>query len=105
MLFIEDVSERGYSVDRMLEQLYQANIVNQDLKALLIGDFTEGLEKNGQDLVPEALRRFAQRVPYPVLSGLPCGHGKNRNAPLPFNTPSMLELGPVAKLTCNTHSK
>lgn len=102
-LFIEDVAERGYSVDRMLEQLYQANVLNLKLKALLIGDFTEGFEKNGKDLVQIALKRFAERVDYPVISGLPCGHAKNSNAPLPFNTSSTLYLGPSPRLVCRVN--
>jgi muramoyltetrapeptide carboxypeptidase len=104
ILFIEDVSERGYSIDRMLEQLHQANILDSNLKALVIGDFTEGLEKNGQNLVPLALQRFADRVNYPVITGLPCGHGKGQNAPLPFNTPVSLTLGESCHLVCQVNN-
>lgn len=103
ILFIEDVAERGYSVDRMLEQLHQANVTNLNLKALLIGDFTEGFEKNGKDLVQVALKRFAERVNYPVISGVPCGHAKNSNAALPFNTPSTLTLGASPHLVCRVN--
>lgn len=103
ILFIEDVAERGYSVDRMLEQLYQANVTKLNLKALIVGDFTEGLEKNGKDLVQVALKRFAQRVDYPVISGLPCGHAKDSNAPLPFNTHATLTLGEAPQLVCKVN--
>ena len=105
MLFIEDVSERGYSVERMLEQLYQADLMKENLAALLIGDFTDGKEKDGRDLVPDALRRFAQRVKYPVISGLPCGHGKHANAPLFLNTRSILTLGTAPTLKTYSQSK
>lgn len=101
ILFIEDVAERGYSVDRMLEQLHQAELLNKGLKALIVGDFTEGLEKDGKDLVPEAIARFAQRVTYPVLSGLPCGHGKIKNHALPFNTNCILQTGKASRLGCD----
>jgi muramoyltetrapeptide carboxypeptidase len=104
ILFIEDIYERGYSVDRMLEQLLLAKIIDQDLKALVIGDFNEGLEKNGENLVPIALERFAKKVPYPVLKGLPCGHRPGVNYPLPFNTPAKLYLGDSAKLVCQTNN-
>ena len=104
ILFIEDIYERGYSVDRMLEQLLLAKIIDQDLKALVIGDFNEGLEKNGEDLVPIALERFAKKVPYPVLKGLPCGHRQGVNYPLSFNTPATLHLGESAKLVCQTNN-
>jgi muramoyltetrapeptide carboxypeptidase len=105
ILFLEDVSERGYSVDRMLEQMIQSGLLRDDPAAIIFGSFTEGLEKNGTDLVPKALERFAQRVNYPVLAGLPCGHGPHENYPLPFNTPAALLTGAENKLICKTGIK
>jgi muramoyltetrapeptide carboxypeptidase len=105
ILFLEDVSERGYSVDRMLEQMIQSGHLRDDPAAIIFGSFTEGLEKNGTDLVPKALERFAQRVDYPVLAGLPCGHGPYENYPLPFNTPAALLTGEENKLICKTGIK
>ncbi len=102
ILFLEDVSERGYSVDRMFEQMMQSGLLKDDPAAIIFGSFTEGLEKNGTDLVPMALERFAQRVNYPVLAGLPCGHGHNQNYPLPFNTQTELFTGKENKLICQT---
>ncbi len=100
ILFIEDVSERGYSIDRMLEQMIQAKIIHKGLKALVIGDFTGGQEKDGANLTDTALIRFAQRVDYPVLKGLPCGHGDQLNYPLPFETSAILSLGKKNELRC-----
>lgn len=99
ILFIEDVGERGYSIDRMLEQMFQAKLIDKGVKAVVFGDFTEGLEKNGKDLSLEALERFAARVPYPVLRGLPAGHGHEQNWPVPFNTKCSLDLR-KKQLTC-----
>jgi hypothetical protein len=48
-----------------------------------------------------ALERFAQRVHYPVLRGLPAGHERDTNFPVPFNTPCVLTLGRSAKLSCS----
>lgn len=93
IIFLEDVGERGYSVHRMLEQMIQAKLFDKNLKALIFGQFTESEEKNGKNLIPDALKRIAQILPYPVLEGLPCGHG-DLNFPLPFNTSSELFLGP-----------
>jgi muramoyltetrapeptide carboxypeptidase len=100
ILFLEDVGERGYSIDRMFEQMIQAKIIDKGLKALILGDFTEGLEKDGRDLGIEAMERFAARVPYPVLRGLPAGHGEI-NYPVPFNTKCSLKLGKSAQLSCS----
>ena len=101
ILFVEDVGERGYSVDRMLEQMFQAKIIDKGLKAMVFGDFTEGEEKNGKDLTDEAIKRFAKRASYPVLKGLPAGHGKVLNYPIPFNTSSELLLGAKPELLCH----
>lgn len=100
ILFLEDVGERGYSIDRMLEQLVQAKMIDNKIKAVVFGDFTEGLEKNGTDLTSDALERFAQRVPYPVLKGLPAGHGQALNYPIPFNTKCFLKTGKTGELIC-----
>lgn len=89
ILFMEDVGERGYAIDRMLEQLWQAEIINKGPRALVLGDFIEGEEKDGRDLTGVALERFAKRAPYPVFKGMKCGHG-DINFSLPFNT--MAEL-------------
>ncbi|HXH30651.1 MAG TPA: LD-carboxypeptidase [Bacteriovoracaceae bacterium] len=101
ILFLEDVSERGYSVDRMLEQMIQARLIHKGLKAIVFGEFTEGLEIDGKDLTPLVLKRFAQQVEYPVLRGLPCGHGLRWNYPLPFNTQCELVTGPRGQLRCS----
>jgi muramoyltetrapeptide carboxypeptidase len=85
ILFMEDVGERGYAVDRMLEQLWQSGVINKSIKAVVFGDFIEGEEKNGQDLTGTALQRFADRVPFPVYKGLKCGHGEV-NFSLPFHS-------------------
>ncbi len=101
ILFIEDVAERGYSVDRMLEQMYQAKLINKGLKAIVFGDFTEGFEKDGNDLTHVALKRFADRVPYPVFSGLKAGHDPVTHYPIPFNTNCQLKTGKTGELTCH----
>lgn len=105
ILFIEDVGERGYSVDRMLEQMIQAKIIDKGIKAVIFGDFTESLEKDGKDLTGVAIQRFADKVPYPVLKGLPAGHGHELNYPVPFNTTNILKLGKRPDLTCSYGGK
>jgi len=102
ILFLEDVAERGYSVDRMLEQLDQAGKLTR-IKALIFGDFTEGLEKNGDNLIPATMQRWADRLKVPVLKGLPAGHGPI-NRCVPFNTKTQLYLGGKGTLVIETGS-
>lgn len=89
IVFMEDIGERGYALDRMLEQLWQAGIIHKNLKALVLGDFIEGEEKDGRDLTGVALQRFADRAPYPVFKGIKCGHG-DVNFSVPFHTKAEL---------------
>lgn len=100
IVFLEDVAERGYSVDRMFEQLIQAKMIHKGLKAMIIGDFTGGHEKDGTNLINVALRRFAERVEYPVIMGLPCGHDPHKNFALPFNTKVEILTGKKVSMTC-----
>ncbi len=83
ILFLEDVEERGYRVDRLLTHLQQAHIF-EETKAILLGDFTGGEEADGTSLVPPVLERFAENIDVPIFSLLGCGHGKE-NFPLPLN--------------------
>lgn len=85
ILFLEDIDERGYRVDRMLMHLQQANIF-QDAKAIIFGDFVGGEEANGTSLVSSVLQRFAEEINLPVFHLPEHGHGKE-NLPLPFNVP------------------
>jgi muramoyltetrapeptide carboxypeptidase len=75
ILFLEDVSEHPYRIERMLTQLLYAGVL-QKQKAILLGHFTNWLpvpHDKGYKLrtVIEWLR---QQVKAPVLTGLPFGH-------------------------------
>ena len=47
ILFIEDIDEEPYEIDRMMTQLYMANKL-QDAAGILIGDFHNCYPKNVQ---------------------------------------------------------
>jgi len=99
ILVLEDVGERFYRLDRMLTQVRQAGLLD-GTAALLLGDFTD-CDDDPPKLVraaapdgtqtplrpqlhwPDALREIFARLPVPVATGLPVGHGPNF-APLPL---------------------
>jgi muramoyltetrapeptide carboxypeptidase len=76
VLFLEDVGEHPYRVERMLTQLLQAGVLAQQ-KAVLIGQFTNYKLVPAHDkgfklaTVVDGLR---QHIKAPVLTGLPFGH-------------------------------
>ncbi len=92
IIFLEDVGERGYQIDRMLNHFLQAGIFNH-AKAVIFGDFSDGSEKDGTNLVPATLRNFAQSLKLPVLSFPFIGHNINCNLPLPLGIKCRLTLG------------
>lgn len=73
ILFIEEVGEPPYRVDRMLRQLELAG-VTRGVTGLLIGQFTECETAEDDELERAALREFAERLAVPTLAGLPFGH-------------------------------
>ena len=92
ILFVEDINEHPYRVERMLLQLEQAGVLAQQ-KALVLGDFS-GYRTTpydaGYDFEP--MRAYmASRLSIPVLSGLPFGHCPTK-ATLPVGAQAALEV-------------
>jgi len=87
ILFIEDVGEPAYRVDRLITQLELAGVF-EAARAVLVGD----LGVRGRELraVNERLAAVRARFSIPVASGLPIGHSR-RNACLEVGVP--VELG------------
>lgn len=82
ILFLEEIGERGYRVDRMLEQLAQSGSL-KGCQAILFGDFLGGDEKDQTNFVKYAIERFALQTKIPCFDGFEIGHGsKNRLVPL-----------------------
>ncbi|HTV52399.1 MAG TPA: LD-carboxypeptidase [Steroidobacteraceae bacterium] len=100
ILFLEDIGERGYRVDRMLQHLLQAGAL-AGVQALLFGDFLGGQDPDGRNLVNAVLERFAQAQRFPVLRGMRAGHGEHQR-PVFFNTRAGLRCGRSAELTIAT---
>lgn len=100
IIFLEEINERGYRIDRMLQHLEQAGIFT-DVKAILLGDFTGGKEPDGSSLIDPVLKRFAENCDFPVLRCPGIGHDKF-NRPLPLGTKTKLSLGEKYTLNVDT---
>ena len=90
ILFVEDVNEHPYRVERMLLQLMQAGVLARQ-QALLLGDFSNyRLSAADQGYDFEAMLGFLRAtLPLPVLTGLQFGHGPKR-VTIPFGAQASL---------------
>ena len=75
VLFVEDVGEHPYRVERMLLQLHQAGVL-QAQKAVVLGAFTAWRKSplDGGYSLKSAVAHLRSVCPVPVLTGLPFGH-------------------------------
>ena len=73
ILFLEDVNERPYKLDRLLTQLRLAGILAR-ARALVFGEMRGCDESSGQPCAMDVIRAFAQDFPGPVITGFPSGH-------------------------------
>ena len=91
ILFIEDVGEAPYRVDRMLQTLRMAGKFDH-VAGVILGQFTERQEESKWDddaSVDEVLRDFFGKLDLPVLTHFPSGHVR-------YNT--TLAVGAMAEL-------
>lgn len=94
ILFIEDIDETLFSIDRMMTQLRRAGKL-QHLAGLLVGNFadirdnqTNPLGRSAAELIAEAVSAYT----YPVAYEWPVGH-EGRNLALPVGLPGTLTVG------------
>jgi muramoyltetrapeptide carboxypeptidase len=93
ILFLEDVNEPAYKIERMLVQLEQAGVLGRQ-KALLLGQFdpvTPMPNDNGFSL-EGVIARLRARLPCPVICGLPFGHVADKLT-LPVGARASLSVG------------
>ncbi len=89
VLFVEDVSEAPYSIDRMLNSLHQGGFF-ENVAALVVGELVDCRPGRYGVTALDVFRSFAQRLDKPVLWGLPVGHGR-QNLPLHFGFPATVD--------------
>ncbi len=85
ILFLEDIGEKPYRIDRMLVQLKQGGVL-EHLAGVVFGDMQGcwGTEDDSTLLLSVIADALAEYT-YPVGFGLPAGHGKE-NFALPLGT-------------------
>lgn len=83
VLFLEDVNERPYRVDRLLTQLGQAGVLSR-AAALVFGEMPGCDEPDGSLSAADAIGRCLHDFPGPVLIGLASGHTPHPAMTLPL---------------------
>lgn len=79
ILFVEDINEHPYRVERMLLQLLYSGVLEKQ-QALILGQFTDyrlSDYDNGYDFAT-MLDYLRQKLPVPILTQLPFGHTPER---------------------------
>lgn len=94
ILFLEDIDEYLYNLDRMLVQLRRSGKLAR-LAGLVVGHFTDSKDnetpfgKNPYEIVADAVREYR----YPVCYGFPVGHEPD-NWAMPCGRHVRLQVGP-----------
>ncbi len=97
LLFIDEVSERPYRLDRMLTQLRLTGLLSRAAGVLfneLPGCDEPGGTFTARDVVRDALRDF----PGPVVLGLRSGHTPGAALTLPFGVRATLQVSSTPRL-------
>lgn len=98
ILFIEDVGENLYAIDRMLQSLKLTEKFSK-LQGVIVGDFTEMKGFNfGKDAY-EIVRDIFNEYNYPICFGFPAGHSAN-NYPLIIGSTIEMEISSKGTSIC-----
>jgi muramoyltetrapeptide carboxypeptidase len=94
ILFLEDVNERAYSIDRMFWNLKRTGAL-ADLAGLVIGGFSMKADEPGDEFgqtIHEIVMEKVREYTYPVCFDFPVGHQRN-NVALRCGAEHILDVG------------
>jgi muramoyltetrapeptide carboxypeptidase len=84
ILFLEDLGEPAYRIDRMITQLQLAGKLDH-ISGVLLGSFQDCEPANQGKTIEDTLRDLLGSLEVPVLASFPAGHG-SENWTLPLGT-------------------
>lgn len=92
ILFLEDVAEPPYRLDRMLMQLRLAGLLDE-VAGVALGDFSPAPDATDDDPpATDVLAELLAPLGVPVVAGLPFGHG-HENWTIPVGVRARLDAG------------
>ncbi len=92
ILFIEDIAEPIYKVERILYQLRLSGVL-QSLNGLIVGQFTEYCPDANYHDMETMIRDMVSDYNFPVAFNLPIGH-VDHNVPVIENANATLDVSP-----------
>jgi len=95
ILFLEDVDEPVYVIDRMLNQMFTIGLFDH-IKGLIIGDFFGCKSQHGISFM-DVFRKYFTKMTIPVVYNFPNGHGK-KQVPILLNQKVALDASVNGKV-------
>ncbi len=95
LLFLEDLGEKPYQVDRMLRQMRLAGMF-EGVRGIVFGEMLECVSPGAApDLIEQVIAAVMDWFPGPMAIGLRSGHVSRSNVTLPFGVEAelMVEAG------------
>ena len=97
VLFLDEVGERPYRLDRMVTQLAHAGLLAR-ASAVVIGELPKCDEPSGEPTARAVMADLFAGFPGPVLIGFPSGHTVGPAMTLPFGVQARVLAGPRPRL-------
>ena len=97
LLFLEDLDERPYQVDRMLFHLREAGKL-EGVRAIIFGEMKGCQAAEGKTPLEEVIMGALEGLDLPVLFGFPSGHTSGGNVCLPLGVRAAISGDTLALL-------
>jgi muramoyltetrapeptide carboxypeptidase len=97
VLFLDEVGERPYRIDRMVTQLGQAGLLAR-AAAVVVGELPRCDEPSGEPTARAVVADLLAEFPGPVIIGFPSGHTVGPSMTLPFGVSSRVLAGPRPRI-------
>lgn len=75
ILFVEDVNEPAYKIDRMFTQLFNCEKIRENISGLVIGKFTGNDRENDTNNV---IKEYVEKLNIPAASGFLISHEEDK---------------------------
>lgn len=97
ILFLEDIAEPAYRIDRMLMHLKLAGKLD-GVRGIIFGEMLDCARGAEGYTLQDVVRRVVGDLGVPVVHGLPSGHVTRRNITIPLGAAAVLDAGATVVL-------